>query len=319
MKSVSIIVPIYGVEEYLERCVQSLMHQTYTNIQIILVDDGSPDGCSVICDKLAKMDSRILVIHKANGGLSDARNAGLKIASGELIAFVDSDDWVATDYIKTMVRVMEQQASDIVDCNLLRTYGEVTKDVAESENARNFTASQALAMLICDNEFHQHVWNKLYTKEVIKDIFFEKGKCNEDEFWTYQVFGRAKRITKIDTVLYYYFQRNGSIMGQEYKLSRLDAIEAKIQRQRYIEANYTDLKDEAGTNLLWSIIYAGQMSIKYLDDSERSEALCILKTYIGQIKGISIVGTIQDRIWLQAAKKSLNLVCTIRNRLNIGF
>lgn len=323
MKLISVIVPIYNVEDYLNRCVDSLINQTYSNIEIILVDDGSPDNCPAICDFYAQVDNRIKVIHKANGGLSDARNIGLRVASGDLIAFVDSDDWVSPTYIETMLNVLNDSDADIVECGFIRTAGETDVSVRNNPSSRrSYSSAEALQLLIKDCELHQIVWNKLYTRSVIADTLFEIGKYNEDEFWTYQIMGRAHKIVKIDDILYYYYQNNASIMGQGYKFKRLDAIEAKVCRQKYIDHNYPDLSDIAATNLMGSIIYAGQMSLAYLDVEEKNIAINILKRYIKDIFGnkkYHFIDSSKQKLWLYMGKKQLAITCKIRNSLRINL
>lgn len=323
MNLVSIIVPIYNVEPFLERCINSLLSQTYTNLEIILVDDGSPDNCPQICDDYACLDERIKVIHKTNGGLSDARNAGLKIATGEKIAFVDSDDWVAPYYIEVMIRAMEETSSDIVECNYMRTDG--NEEIMKPHNdvrSTVYSTTEAMRHLIQDLILHQIVWNKLYKKSVISDVVFPLGKYNEDEFWTYQVFGKAKKIAKVENVLYYYFQNSDSIMGQGYKIKRLDAIEAKVLRQQYIDACFSELSDIAATNLLSSIIYAGQMSLFYLSDAEKKQAIRILQNYIKKIftkSNYHFVGNIKYKIWLNMGIRNLKFTCSVRNFLRMNI
>lgn len=323
LKLVSIIVPIYNVELYLKRCIDSLINQKYRNIEIILVDDGSPDNCPNICDGYAETDNRIKVIHKTNGGLSDARNAGLRTATGDLIAFVDSDDWVSSTYIEAMLNAMNDSGADIVECGFIRTSGEIPISARGVQFSRKeYSSTEALQLLIKDHELHQIVWNKLYTRSVIADTLFEVGKYNEDEFWTYQIMGRAQKIVKIDDILYYYYQNNASIMGQGYKFKRLDAIEGKVCRQKYIDHNFPELSNIAATNLMGSIIYAGQMSLAYLDEEEKKVAINILKEYIKDIFGnkkFHFIDTPKQNLWLYMGKKQLVLICKIRNSLRINL
>lgn len=324
MGLVSVIVPIYKVEDYLERCISSILNQTWADFELILVDDGSPDGCPLLCDQWRKKDSRIKVIHKENGGLSDARNSGLKIASGEFIAFVDSDDWVSPDYLQILVESLQKNDCDIIECGIIRTRGETDGIRSGDGNTKVslFQTEDALKQLIKDGLFHQYVWNKLYKRSVIDGIFFEKGKTNEDEFWTYRVFGNAKRIGKIEVPLYYYFQRAASIMGEGYSLKRLDALEAKMQRQKYIEQKYPKLKDIAGVNLFTSCIYQGQMAMLYLD----GEALLEAKKRIGMIAKISGPEmncckncSFSERVWIFLAKSWFWGTCRMKNYLKKGF
>lgn len=319
---VSVIVPIYKVEKYLKRCVNSLLAQSYSDFELILVDDGSTDNCSNICEDYAAKDKRIRVIHKENGGLSDARNAGLRIAKGEYIAFVDSDDWVATNYLETLLKVIELTESDICECEVLKTTGEIEKYKKSDEQYTSYSSEKALELLICDKILHQYVWNKLYKRSCLKGIPFAVGKINEDEFWTYQVFGNARRITKISNVLYYYFQRGSSIMGNHYNLKRLDALEAKSLRQQYIEEKFPALTEVSKINLFKSCIYSGQMTLKFLEKNEKKQAKIIIdnirKQYSCDIRLLLQMGG-SERLWCGMAKINFWGLCKLKNLLGKGF
>lgn len=322
MELVSIIVPIYNVEAFLDRCVSSLVNQAYRDLEIILVDDGSPDNCGVMCDEWAKKDDRIQVIHKPNGGLSDARNAGLSIATGSLIAFVDSDDWVSPLFIEQLYQAIRIGNYDIVECSIVRTEGEEPKFGATSVKTVAYTASAALEQLIRDDVFHQYVWNKLYRREVVEEIFFEKGKTNEDEFWTYQVFGRATKVGRLNSTLYYYYQRPDSIMGAQYSIKRLDALAAKQQRQRYIGQRFPTLAGLAKVNLFGSCIYSGQMTLKCLRGDEQRRA----REIIDRIQSTNHPATAErailsgtEKLWMELACMSFWGTCRIKNLLNKGF
>lgn len=322
---ISIIVPIYKVEDYLDRCVQSILNQTYKNFELILVDDGSPDRCPELCDKWANKDERIKVIHKENGGLSDARNAGMGIASGEFIVFVDSDDWVSVSYLECMMKAMKETGCDIIECEIVRTEARgVSEDttVIAAGKAVVFQAEDALKHLIEDDCFHQYVWNKLYKRSVIQDILFEKGKTNEDEFWTYQIFGNAATVGKIDITLYYYFQRDTSIMGAKYSLKRLDALEAKLQRQKYVEDKYPKLKEISLINLFTSCIYQGQMCLLKLKREELLEAKEKIVAIVKQIKipeNIMKDLPLGTKVWVSLARVSFWGTCRLKNLLKKGF
>ena len=185
---ISVIVPIYNVEDYLDRCVDSIINQTYKNLEIILVDDGSPDNCPKMCDDYAKIDNRIKVVHKENGGLSDARNAGMKVATGEYVSFIDSDDYVSLDFYETLLQTMIDNDSDIVECGVVKFYENGKFDeYSDDQMIKNFNTVDGLEGLINENSFHQYVWNKLYKSSIALDIPYEVSKLNEDEFWTYQI------------------------------------------------------------------------------------------------------------------------------------
>lgn len=323
MELVSIIVPIYNVEPFLERCVQSILSQTYSEIEVILVDDGSPDRCPEICDEYQKKDPRVKVIHKPNGGLSDARNAGLQIAKGEMIAFVDSDDWISPYYVEIMRRTMLEENSDIVECLMVCSDGkQKLPDCLEKSMVESYDTITALKLLIEDQLLHQYVWNKLYKRTVIGDVCFPYGKCNEDEFWTYQVFGNAKKVSTVSSVLYAYFQRPGSIMGQGYQLKRLDAIEAKCLRQKYIEQYFPELQIVSMVNLAFSVMYAGQMSLKYLEKKDRKKAMAFLKLQYSQFEVCDfrkIKLPLKQVVWLYMAKVSFYGTCWVKDLLGIGL
>lgn len=319
---ISVVIPVYKVEPYLDRCVQSVVEQTYTDLEIILVDDGSPDSCPAVCDAWAERDSRIKVIHKENGGLSDARNAGMAAATGEYMVFVDSDDWVSEYYIQALYEAAHYADADICECEMIKTDGEVPLEEEPClEEAVCYETEQALSLLMQDRVFHQYVWNKIYRSAVIKGIAFRKGKTNEDEFWTYQIFGRANRVVKIEKRLYCYFQRSGSIMNSGYSLKRLDALEAKWERQAYIDSNFPQLGGIARVSLLNSCLYSGQMALRYMKGTERDEAVNTAQRYFRQGKKEigELPSTMKQKIWLSLAGISFPLICRLRNRLQIGF
>lgn len=318
---ISVIVPIYKVEQYLRRCIESILGQTYPDFELILVNDGSPDCCCAICEEYADKDKRIRFISKQNGGLSDARNAGLKVARGEYVSFVDSDDWIASTYLERLLECLQKTDSDICECEIMRT-AEAVNAPENNFKMKSYETQESLRLLIQDCTFHQYVWNKLYKRECLNGIFFEVGKTNEDEFWTYQVFGNAKRITKISDVLYFYFQREDSIMGGEYNLKRLDALEAKQCRLRYIEQRFPELTVYAKINLIESCIYAGQMSLIYLQGEKRKKARRIITSVEKTIdlkqnewKMIAV----NRRIWLLLSKQSFWMTCRFKNLLKKGF
>lgn len=322
-EKISIIVPIFNVEKYLDKCVASIINQTYTNLEIILVDDGSPDNCPKICDKWAETDNRIKVIHKSNGGLSDARNAGLSVATGEYIAFVDSDDYIETDMYEKLLSVIINTSSDISVCNLRHVHDNASITPCNTINTElitEYTTEEAMSALI-DDKIRQVVWNKLYKTEIIKDIMFDVGKYHEDEFWSYKAIGAAKKIATIDYTGYNYLQRSDSIMGNTYSLKRLDAVEAKCHRQEYLKDNFLSLQQKGLISLFFTCIYHGQLSLKYLNFTDKKEAFKrlnnIKKQHINQIH-IKMLST-KQKIWIFLSFFSLKLTCSLRNSLGIGL
>lgn len=321
---VSIIVPVYRVEPYLNRCIESIVQQTYEQLEIILVDDGSPDNCPAMCDAWAEKDSRIKVIHKSNGGLSDARNAGLKIAAGDYIAFVDSDDWIEKDLYRILLDAMKATDSDIVCCKFRRVFGDFKQSSCRANDSRAyelFDTKEALYELITENKIHQVVWNKLYKRNVISNIAFAVGKCNEDDFWTYQVLGKASRMASVDFTGYYYWQRNDSIMGAPHSTKRLDAVEAKICRQEYLEKYFPELNFAGKKDLLYTCLYHGQMLMKHMSSSDREDAMLWLKktfiTYGINNQEKNNLNT-KDKIWLKLGNSFFGFACFVRNIFGIG-
>jgi len=240
LELISIIVPIYNVEKHLSKCVDSILNQTYKNLEIILVDDGSPDDCGAICDEYAKMDERVRVIHKKNGGLSDARNAGIEVARGEYIGFVDSDDYINRRMYESMYNQVKKDGSDMAICNLLSVdengdlIGENNADMPVIDGV--FTKEQIFAQL-CIPKYWYYVtaWNKLYKKELLSEIRFPVGKLHEDEFVAHHIIGKCKKISCISKPFYFYVCRSGSIMNSNYNIKRLDSAEAYLDRARYMK------------------------------------------------------------------------------------
>lgn len=242
MEKISVIVPVYQVEPYLDKCVSSIVNQSYRNLEIILVDDGSPDRCPEMCDQWAKKDGRIRVIHKENGGLSDARNAGLAIATGELIGFVDSDDWINKEFFKMLYEAMVQTQTDIVACDYREIYHEEDEVLYDDKCVKLAVATpeEAISDMMCNRRFRTVVWNKLYRRNLLEDNCFLVNRLHEDEFFTYQVYDRAKMLAYIDVPLYMYRQRPGSIMASSSS-GHTDVLYAYLGRIQLLERKYPRL------------------------------------------------------------------------------
>lgn len=320
---ISVIVPIYNVEKYLDRCVDSIINQTYKNLEIVLVDDGSLDNCPKMCDDYAEKDSRIKVVHKENGGLSDARNAGMKVATGEYVSFIDSDDYVSLDFYETLLDTIVDNNSDIVECGVVKFYEDNSFDkYSDDLKVTNYDTLDGLEGLINENPFKQHVWNKLYKSSIALDIPYEVGKLNEDEFWTYQIFGKAKKVTRIYKTMYYYFQRGSSIMGKGYNIKRLDALEGKMNRQAYIEKNFPTLTTKAKVDLYGSCMFAYQSVLKFMSGKDKKKAIKIIKDYKNRCKlTTDEINSVTDssKKYYKLAKLNFYLCCKIRSVLGIGF
>ena len=227
----SIIVPVYDVENYLQKCIDSILAQTFTDFELILVEDGSPDDCPALCDAAAAKDARIRVLHQKNGGLSAARNAGLDVARGEWIGFVDSDDYIAPEMYEKLYRAVQQTGADFALCD----YAEVD-EAGTPSNARThvvipqkiFTERELLQNAYLT--MMQVAWNKLYRRTIFAQLRYPVGKLNEDIFMSPDICLQAQKAVVVPEALYYYVQRGGSIMGKTRTLRHYDAAEAA---QRY--------------------------------------------------------------------------------------
>lgn len=323
-KKISVIVPIYNVEQYLDKCVESLVNQTYKNLEIILVDDGTKDKSGEMADLWSIKDERIKVIHKENGGLSDARNAGMKIATGEYITFVDSDDWINYKMYAILINNLEKYNADISVCAVKKVYKEDVvneKQVVNKEEICVFTSEEALENLLDEGIFKQTVWNKLYKREVIDGIYFEFGKIHEDEFWTYQIFGKCEKIVYTVEQLYYYLQRSGSIMDKPFSMSRLDALEARNNRLNYIKQKFPKLEIKAKKSLFFSCLYQYQLMLKCEKIVEQRKYEQVIKKYIEYVnfnKDEKNILSLKENIWINLVSVSLDFTCKLRNLIGVG-
>ena len=314
---ISIIVPVYKVEPYLDKCISSIVNQTYTNLEIILVDDGSPDRCPQMCDAWAEKDSRIKVIHQKNQGSGTARNIGLDAAKGEFIAFVDSDDYLAPDIYMHLSTLLKQGA-DIAECD----YVAVTDDNAvfgQEHEICFYTAQEAMEEHIYDRIFRQLVWNKLYRRELIENVRFPNEKKIDDEFFTYQVLGNAKTLIHSSKVCYAYRQQMNSIMHVISEPNRLQAVEAKVQRHAYIKEKFPVLEDLSAKNLWFTCIYQGQIALR----KSSPDTVKLVMTYLQKVLLENSVDTrgcgIKEKLWLMLAKHNMHATCRVRNILRIGL
>lgn len=320
---ISIIVPIYKVEKVLDRCIRSIVCQTYSDLEIILVNDGSPDNCPDICDRWEKKDSRIKVIHKENGGLSDARNAGLEFANGEFIGFVDSDDWIAPEMYERLLNSMIQNNSDIAACSVEMVWenNSQSRMLTQQKNCV-LNRKEAQLELLIESKLKDPVWYKLYRKSVIEGMFFEKGKYHEDVFWSYRAIGNANSVSIIDYIGYYYWQRGESIMGEKYSLKRLDAVEGKCNRQEYFKEYFPELESKGLVDLWFTCLYQGQVALKELSQKEVLQVFQrlkeVLKKYPILKKSFKDIKKMH-RIWIFMEKISLIQTCKIRNLLKVGI
>ncbi|MBT2679817.1 glycosyltransferase [Bacillus sp. ISL-35] len=237
---ISIIVPVYKVEKYLHKCINSILAQTFTDFELILIDDGSPDNCGRICDKYARKDSRVSVIHKENGGLASARNAGLDIAKGEYIGFVDSDDWIESDMYELLYDLCTENDCDISNISSIIYF----KDRIQKNGTHPLIVhqkSEAMKAMLVGDLYDEVVWTKLIKRTLLEDIRFSEGMVYEDTAFTYKVIHKSKKVCSIGAPKYHYIKREESIMDNAKKSIRIDAVLIYDEMFKFMEKYYPDL------------------------------------------------------------------------------
>lgn len=253
-KTISVIVPVYNVEKYLRQCVQCIIEQTYEKLEIILVDDGSTDSCHKLCDDYALQDSRIRVVHKKNGGLSDARNVGIAVSSGEYIALIDSDDYISLDYIEYLYRLIIDSRADMSICQRW--------DVDESGNplreGRRYEDAVINGNKKCMKEFFTNpamdtvAWGKLYKKSLFNNVQYPFGKYHEDVFTTYLLIAQCSCIAIGKERKYFYRQRNSSISNRTFTQKHLDSVEGKLECRQFMIRHYPELVQYANADVVYA-------------------------------------------------------------------
>ena len=280
MEKVSIVVPVYNVEKYIEKCLDSIINQSFSNIEIILVDDGSTDNSGKICDIYEKKDTRIKVIHKKNGGLSDARNYGIEVATGEFISFIDSDDYIEENMIERLYESCKKDESDISCCAKILEYDNGKKE--KRNNKENFciTNIEALGKMFIFDDIDNSACDKLFSKKLFTDIKFPVGNYYEDIATIYKVFMKAKKISHIIDVCYHYIMRENSISNKKFDIRQIDMIKFSKKSSVEVSKKYPDIKQQANSfyylNLINIII-----KIKNADDFNKfkKEYISLKKEY----------------------------------------
>lgn len=274
MDLITLVIPVYNVEKFLPLCIESIIKQSYKKLQIILIDDGSTDSSSFICDEYALKDTRIEVIHKENGGLSDARNAGIERAKGQYISFIDSDDMIIDDMIEYLYVQITKTNADISVCQrlLINENGDPLEDreflfedyvvSGNNECMHDFMSSKGIDTV---------AWGKLYRTELFKEIHYPKGKYHEDVFTTYRIVAKANVIAVGGEKKYYYRIRNASITKSSFSSKHLDAVTGKCEIADFIAVNYPDNLDYAKAG----IVYAANQCVWRMGASH-----CFNKQYI---------------------------------------
>ncbi len=266
---ISVIVPVYNVEKYLDRCVESIVNQTYKNLEIILVDDGSPDNCPKMCDEWAKKDNRIKVVHKQNGGAASTRNAGLDVFTGEYVFFVDSDDTIVDNAIEYLLSIIYDNSCDMAVGRYVKVTDNVEESVAFTDNVNIYSETEYW------QKYYEYYYSgkdeyaitmiipccKLINRKVFNDLRFDEGKFYEDEFIIHSLVSKCSRIAFVDSKLYMYYQYQTSIMHRKGVKNSLDAVEALERRLDYFIEKNMPCIDEAVLHYLSAL--KNLMNAKY--------------------------------------------------------
>ncbi|MED1205208.1 glycosyltransferase family 2 protein [Heyndrickxia acidicola] len=297
---ISIIVPVYKVENYINKCIDSILSQAFSDFELILIDDGSPDNCGHICDQYAKQDKRIRVIHQENKGLSSARNTGLAASKGDYIGFVDSDDYIHEDMYRILYHQAEEYKADIAICNFLKVEDQGPSIVSESEGnspVKYFTNIEALQQLFSKNDLsyvtgagNNITWiivcNKLFRRKLFEHVRFEEGRICEDEFIIHKLLYSSKKIIFISSKLYFYVQRSSSIIHSHFTIQRLDKVDALRERAEFFKCiNHMELYYQAITSYM-NAFFWNYFKAKHELSGVRAELIYIKKSFNKTLPGL---------------------------------
>ncbi len=320
---ISVVVPVFNVELFLSDCIDSIINQTYKNLEIIIIDDGSTDTSSMISDNYAIRDNRIKVIHQKNRGLSEARNVGVKLATGDFVSFVDSDDRLHAYFYQKLLPILLENNLDIVECGFkkFRDASDIENEIVSSNTKIEIFNTLHSLELLMKEYCTQTVWNKIYRIEVLQNITFPARKLNEDEYWTYKVFGNSKRIGKISDVLHFYRQQPDSIMGKRYSLDRLDGLAALAERIDYMKENFPTLENLA----IKIFCLASLWHYQKIDKNLEIDSIGISRKRL--VKNIKIYNNpkifkqwnAKEIFWYQFFITSPNICVKFRNFIKIGI
>ena len=288
---ITIVIPVYKVEDLLPRCMESVLKQTYGNIEILLIDDGSPDKCPLLCDKYKKIDNRVKVFHKKNGGLSSARNVGIENSCGNYICFIDSDDVVSKFFIEELYNNIIQTKSDVSICSykFIGIENDVSDTCDKSNKIITYSSEKAIELMLYQKKINNSAWGKLYKKELFEDIRFPEGKIYEDIPTTYKTFLKSDKICVSKSKYYFYTKREDSISGH-WSDKTLDIIDNVLLMEDDLK-KYNKYKKACNSRVLNADFFV----IRQLDDKKNKE---IYETLYKDIKKrrVSVLFDIKSRL-----------------------
>lgn len=237
---ISVVIPVYNVENYIKKCIDSVINQSYKKLEIILVDDGSNDNSSIICDEYKEKDNRIKVIHKKNSGLSEARNSGIDIAKGKYIAFIDSDDYISNDYFEYLYKLLIDNNADIAVCDY-QLFSDKLKNKKQKEKIETFFSLEILEKMLYGNHNLISAWCKLYKKSLFNNIKYPKGQCYEDVNTTFLLYEKSQKVVISNLKKYFYLVRKDSITNQNFSERNFDIIKSNDEMIEYL-SKYNELE-----------------------------------------------------------------------------
>lgn len=249
---ITVVVPIYNVEKYLERCVDSILAQTFQDIEVILVDDGSPDNCAALCDEYARKDTRVRVIHKENGGLSDARNAGMDTAKGEYLCFIDSDDFIDPEMLQILYQLLTDNQADISICGVRNCFESGAYEQCPDERQFVLSGEEALKQTLMGRELAGTICNKLIRRGLCREHRFIKGRTYEDAFFMPELLLQAKTVAVTTKSFYNYWHRSGSITTKPFTERNMDVVDAYSYTLQVVRECCPELTDVAMFRLYWA-------------------------------------------------------------------
>ncbi|MDR7073364.1 glycosyltransferase family 2 protein [Fictibacillus barbaricus] len=278
---ISIIVPVYNIAQYLRKCLDSILAQTFKNFELIVVNDGSTDDSGLICEEYALKDARVKVINKKNGGLSSARNVGIKMAAGKYLGFVDGDDWILKDMYQNLYELCIETKSDIAICTMLREIDNKIVYLNRKEFITELDNVEAMRQLFKGDLYRFAVWNKLYNKKCFENIQFPEGRIHEDLSTSYKVFANAKKVVFTNYSGYIYVKRESSILTSIYSNKRLDAFIGWDEIIQYMDQKYPQLsKEYISCFVYWCIDNIFYILNQVLLKEKQLEYLNVIKKYI---------------------------------------
>ena len=297
---VSVIVPVYNVEKYIKRCIESILVQTYTDFELLLIDDGTTDMSSQYCKEYASKDPRIKYVYKNNGGLSDARNTGLDLASGDYICFVDGDDYIESDLLEIAIQQIQNSDSDMCVFGWYIEYNGQKKVGNYRLSDSRINANDAQKILLSPEGFQSFAWNKIYKAELWEDIRYPIGKYYEDIYTTYKIIDKCERIKLINKPLYIYIQRKGSISNHMSYSKAKDYYEGCCMRGKYIEQRYPEVRPYIifnYANILLGICFSFLPSNRLEFEEYRKWSKKLRHLYVFFLKQKNIKLIVKYHIW----------------------